>query len=295
MKPPPIQWLLVFAKAAEHKSFRKAAEQLNVSPPAVSQKIKSLEDYLGIPLFKRKGPRLELSEAGEFYYLAIQSMLKGYISSFEEFDRRFYNRSLRLNAPLFIAQEILIPNYLGYKKREPKAELRITTGTEYIDFESNVADAAIRFGMGEWPSLNSELLCQVTATPICSSANFKYESQDYDSLIEILKDQTLLTTDESAKDWQSLFPELEPKEIIVCDSYFSVIKSAEMGLGVALGLFPAINGWVNQNKFKLMSKEQFEIEAAYWFVYPKQRTENRLIGSCFEWAKGLFDSLPPLE
>lgn len=295
MNPPPIQWLPVFSKAAEHKNFRKAADDLNVSPPAVSQQIRSLEDYLGLALFKRNGPRLELTEAGEFYYYSIQSMLENYKASFDELDRRFNRRSLRLNAPLFIAQELLVPNYMEYKKHQPNAELRITTGTEYIDFNTNIADAAIRFGFGDWPPLEAKPLCKVTTSPICSPEFYRNKLDHALPLEEQVDNKVLLTTSENIKEWKLLFPDINPKEVIVCDSYFSVIKSAEKGLGIGLGLFPAINVWINENKLRLISDKQFDTNAGYWLVYPKQRTDNPLINSCYAWAKELFASLPKIE
>lgn len=294
MNPPPIQWLPVFYYAAQYKSFRKAAERLCVSPPAVSQHIKSLEAYLGVRLFKRNGPTLTLTDEGKFYYQSIQPMMMHYHSSFNEFDRRFNKRVLRLNTPLFIAQELLIPNYMHFKVIEPNAELRISTGTEYIDFDSNIADAAIRFGHGDWPELNAKLLCKVAVSPICST---NYTSSHIDiqrTLEEQLNNQVILTTDESIKEWRQLFPNIAPKEVVVCDSYFSIIKSAEMGVGIALGIFPAVNNWINNQKLQRLTQQMFEIEAGYWFVYPKQRTDNTLIDAGYKWSSQLFGKLPKL-
>jgi len=295
MNPPPIQWLPVFAKAAEYKSFKKAAEHLNVSPPAVSQQIKALEDYLGVSLFKRNGPRLDLSEAGEFYFESVQHTINTYRSGFEEFDRRFNKRTLRLNTPLFIAQEILIPNYLAYKKLEPCAELRITTGTEYIDFDENISDAAIRFGTGNWPALHSKLLKKIEVSPVCSPSYFEKNLSGNKAFSDCINEQVLLSTTEEIDEWRALYPEVDAREIIVCDSYFSVIKSAEIGLGVALGLFPAINSWVNNKNLKLITRDFVDTKAGYWFVYPRQRNQNDLLDSCYDWSKGLFESLPALS
>ncbi|GAA5314893.1 MAG: transcriptional regulator GcvA [Candidatus Pelagadaptatus aseana] len=295
MNPPPIQWLPAFARAAEALSFRKAAEQLNVSPPAISQQIKALEDYLGVLLFKRHGPRLELTEAGEFYYGPVQDMLKIHQTGFEELDRRFNRRALTLNTPLFIAQEILIPNYMDYKQRQPNAELRITTGTEYIDFTANTADAAIRFGSGDWPTLASRLLCKTLTTPVCSLEYYQRHIPDDGDLFSRVNQQTLLTTNEANREWLQLFPEIEAREVIVCDSYFSVIKSAEKGLGIGLGLFPAINNWVNDRRLKTLTTDMFDTGAGYWLVHPKQRGSSELVESCFEWAKDLFETLPELS
>lgn len=295
MNPPPIQWLPVFAVAAEHSNFRKAADILNVSPPAVSQQIKLLEEYLGISLFKRRGPRLELTEAGQFYYESIQPMVQVYRSSYLEFDRKFNKRLIQLNTPLLIAQELLIPNYMSYKRMEPRAELRISTGTEYINFDSNSADAAIRFGTGNWHELQSRLLCKVQISPVCSEEYAMSQVKRNKTLKEQVEDQVLLTTDENIKEWRFIFPDIKPKEIIVCDSYFSVIKSAQTGIGIAMGLFPAINSWVNNKKLRLLSNQLFYSNSGYWFICPKQSTSNPLVQSCYNWSKELFQTFPTLK
>ncbi|WP_339770781.1 LysR family transcriptional regulator [uncultured Paraglaciecola sp.] len=296
MNPPPIQWLAVFAAAAKYSSFRKAADTLHVSPPAVSQQIKALEEYLGSKLFRRNGPRLTLSSAGEFYYQVAANIMSLHHSGFTEFDQRFNKRSLRLSTPLFIAQELLIPHYMAYKELQSKAELRITTGSEYIDFDTGQADAAIRFGHGGWPNLVSRLLCKVHISPVVSPLyQAKCMRQPQSDLSSLVNNHILITTDENLQDWYSLFPDIHPKDVIVCDSYFSAIKSAEKGLGIVLGLFPAINNWVNEGRLTQLSNGYFDTQSAYWLVSPKQQEDNPLIASCFTWAKTLFDGLPALH
>jgi LysR family glycine cleavage system transcriptional activator len=325
MKPPPIQWLPVFEASARHKSFRKAADELHVSPPAVSQQIKALEKYLEIKLFRRHGPRLELTDAGHFYYQLAADTVRSHQQGFKEFDRKYNQRSLRLNTPLFIAQEILIPNYLTFKTLEPNTELRITTGTEYIDFDTGIADAAIRFGLGHWQGLEAKLLCPVKVSPVCSpdylkqnpigkrsNTNNSYTSNSNTDTSHATKtsapkpsfptsdvhrwlnDQTLLSTNENYRDWLQYSPELQQHQGIVCDSYFSAIKSAEQGLGVALGIFPAINNWVNDGKL-LSLTECLDSPTSYWLVCPKEHARSALIDSCYRWAKQLFDGLPELS
>jgi LysR family glycine cleavage system transcriptional activator len=296
VNPPPIQWLVVFEAAAKFSNFKKAADALHVSPPAVSQQIKALEDYLGIPLFRRNGPRLTLTGPGELYYQSAADIVRLHHSGFNQFDQRYNKRSLRLSTPLFIAQELLIPNYMAYKELQPSAELRITTGSEYIDFESGQADAAIRFGHGNWPNLTSQLLCQAKISPVASPAyQEQHLCQTPTDLFSLINGQVLISTNENLADWFQLFAEIKPKDVIICDSYFSAVKSAEKGLGIALGIFPAINQWVNEARLSRLSKTYFDTPSGYWLVKPKQQEDNPLINSCFTWSKRLFDSLPPVQ
>ena len=74
--PPPIQWLPVFEAAARHLSFKAAAEELCVTPPAVSQQIKVLEDYLNTQLFDRQGRSLRLTQAGSYYFRIAHNIVQ---------------------------------------------------------------------------------------------------------------------------------------------------------------------------------------------------------------------------
>lgn len=295
MRPPPIQWIPVFEATGRFSSFRKAADLLNVSPSAVSQQIKALEEYLGVALFRRSGPRVDLTEAGEFYYPHAQKVLAAHVAGFNEFDRQFNQHCLKLSTPLFVAQEMLIPNYMAFKDIEPKADLRITTGTDYIDFESGAADAAIRFGDGDWPHLHARLLCPVKFAPVCAPGYFDANTDCRNTrLDELLRGRVLITTGASTQEWQALFPASDTQDYIVCDSYFAAVKSAEKGLGVAMGIFPAVNAWVKDGRLAVLGEGLMDSPYGYWLVSPKSSRVTPLLDSCYEWALGLFEGLPGL-
>ena len=76
--PPPIQWLSYFEATARHLSVNAAAKELNITPSAVSQKIKNLEHYLGLDVFHREKQRLFLTDTGKEYYLVASEVLSTY-------------------------------------------------------------------------------------------------------------------------------------------------------------------------------------------------------------------------
>ena len=296
-RPPPIQWMTAFESSARFKSFKKAADALNVSPPAISQQIKALEEYLDTKLFDRGSNRLELTTAGEFYFKIASRTIESHTQGFYEFERRFKKRSLQISTPLFIAQEILIPHYLSFKDFAESAELRITTGTEYADLDLGITDAAIRFGSGEWPGLESRLLCKVNMAIAASTSYLKkHNLQPHTPLdINVLNHHTLISISEEFGEWKALFPTISPKDVLVCDSYFSVMKSGENGLGIVAAILPAVNGWINDKRLTLLSETQYETHQGYWLVYPKSQEHNTLIEQCFLWAQSVFNTLPLIE
>lgn len=297
-QPPPIQWLPVFAACARHLSFKKAARELHVSPPAVSQQIKALENYLGKALFQRHNQGLQLTAEGELYSEFALRISEEHQRGFQEFNRRFCSTQLRLSAPLFLAQELLIPHYLSFNQFVANTELRLSTGVEYVDFATEPVDMALRFGQGPWPDLHCEILCDTLITPVCSPAylqQMQRQTTDPNTAswsFAHLYEQRLISYSDTGAEWRLLLPDLQPKQLIVCDSYFSVVKSAQEGLGMALGILPVINRLLNDGSLLAPMPQRLDLNYHYWLVAPKHRSQDPLWQRTYAWAQHLFQALP---
>lgn len=291
--PPPIQWLPVFEAAARHLSFKAAAEELCVTPPAVSQQIKVLEDYLNTQLFDRQGRSLRLTQAGSYYFRIAHNIMKQHAKGFRDFERYFHNPTLNVSSPIFIAQELLIPNYTQFKDYAPGLELRIITGNELVDFDQEAVDAAIRFGDGNWPQLDRRLLCDVELSLVCSpdyfEANFK--DDDFPLTEHSLEDQTLISLYDGLRDWKEQFPRLKAKQSIIADSYFAVTRLAEEGQGIAVGLKPIINRLLKHKRLIEIPTRPIHSNRAYWLVSPQESTRAADIDAFYHWTVPLFQSL----
>lgn len=290
----PIQWLPVFEAAATHLSFKRAADQLHVTPPAVSQQIKAMEEWLGVQLFERHTRRIQLTAEGEYYLQVARKVLLAHKQGYLEFQRRFHNTALHVSAPLFITQELLIPNYLTFHDYSPATELRIEARMSFVDFETEAVDVAIRFGEGGWPGLHCQSLCKVNVAPVCSPAY--YEENDFSDFTKLAQHRLIYSSPEM-RDWQplfQLFPEREQQKL-VCDSYSSAIKSASEGLGVALALLPATNQWLNDGRLIAPFGFQITTSAAYWMVAPQRSEQSQSVDAFHRWSKKLFGDLPELN
>lgn len=289
-KAPPIQWLPVFEAAARLLSFKKAAEELCVSPPAVSQQIKVFEDYLQEPLFDRSERRLKLTPAGDYYYQIAKDIIQSHHKGYRNFERTFKNPTLQISVPLFITQELLIPHYLGFRQYSPDTELRINTGNHLVDFDSDDINAAIRFGEGHWPELECRKLCPIDVVFV-SSPTYSQQHQ-LTSKTEFtqsdLESHTLISTNEHFSDWKKLFPNLNPTEKVICDSYFSAVKSAEEGLGITIGMLPVINNWVVNQRLTILGSAVRDSHYGYWLVAPKDSRHKEKIDALYEWLSSLF-------
>jgi len=292
-KTPPIQWLPVFEAAASQLSFKKAAEILCVTPPAVSQQIKALESWLEVALFTRQTRQLALTAEGEFYLGVAREVLHAHTQGYAGFKRRFDNRSFRISTSVFVAQELLIPNYVSFTDFCSATELRIEAGMSLVDLESESIDATIRFGNGNWPNITSQKLCNIDIAPVCSPDYFTKNPIDK---VDDLKDHKLIMTAGMFEMWAQwgLGEDSNNQDSMICDSYMSVMKAASAGLGVTMGFFPIVNTWVNKGLLVLPFTHRTTTPYAYWGCSPRNHP-HPATEAFLKWSNSVFEQIPALE
>ncbi|MEM6386548.1 MAG: transcriptional regulator GcvA [Pseudomonadota bacterium] len=165
---PPLTALRAFEAAARHMSFAKAAEELHVTPAALSFQIKSLEEHLGQPVFHRLNRAVELTEAGALMAPGMQDGFAAIASAWSRV-RRFSDQSiLTVTAgPAFTALW-LAPRLFSFATEHPEIELRFSASLKLVDFDRDDVDLAIRFGPRPDESLFSRALADEWATPMMS-------------------------------------------------------------------------------------------------------------------------------
>lgn len=291
---PPIQYLPAFEAAARLLSFKLAADELCVTPPAISQQIKSFENWLGKALFIRRTRMLELTEAGSFYLQAAQAILQAHRQAYSEFDRRFNQRALYLSGTLFLTQEILLPNYLRFKDYLPGTELRLEARMSYVDFRHESIDAAVRFGNGQWPGTKSYFLSAASVTPVCSRAYADlHPLKDTQDLLA----HRLIYAPPAMSGWEEYFCDAQnqPKpDTIVVDSYLAALKAASDGLGVALAILPTANKWLTEKRLIRPLDIEVPLDRAYWLVVPERETDTSETLALLKWLEDIFAGLPQL-
>jgi len=179
---PPLNSLRAFEAAARHLSFRKAAEELHVTPAAISHQLKALEDHLGIKLFRRTNRRVELTPAAR---AAAQQMHEGFKALMEGVERlRQADRSnlLTVSAAPSFAGKWLMPRLHRFVGRYPQIDVRLSARMrsarpqprglpvrkDINDSSLDDADVAIRFGDGDFPGMQVERLLALTVAPMLS-------------------------------------------------------------------------------------------------------------------------------
>ncbi len=157
---PPLNALRVFHTVVRHRSFRSAADELLVTPQAVSQQIKLLEDTLGVELFDRKGRAIEPNEHAILLAHYVQSAFDELAEGVRRVTKTGPKDRINLNASPYFATRYLLDRLGRFREIMPEADLRLTTMVDLPDFISDDVDVAIQWGFGQWKQYEHILLLQ---------------------------------------------------------------------------------------------------------------------------------------
>ncbi len=165
---PGLRSLRAFDAAARHLSFTRAADDMGVTPAAISNQIKELEDQLGVQLFQRTSRTMRLTREGDILAAAAHESIEVLSRALHRL-RRLENRNqIRVSSTPSVAAKWLVPRLDNFLEAFPGADVRIDVSNALVDFDRDDVDVAIRFGGGKYPGLRSDLLFNDTLSPVCS-------------------------------------------------------------------------------------------------------------------------------
>jgi len=167
---PPLNALRAFEAAARHLSFRRAAEELFVTPAAISHQIKGLEDYLGVPLFHRLNKSLLLTEAGQAALPTLREGFERLAEAVELMRADSPSRFLTVSVAPSFASKWLVPRLERFRQSVPGIDIRIDATSRCVDFIRDRVDLGIRYGAGDYPGLHSDCLRDDEIVPVCNPA-----------------------------------------------------------------------------------------------------------------------------
>ena len=233
---PPIAFLRAFSRAAETLSFKEAAAELNLSPSAVSRQIQSLEVHLGVALFRRLNPGLEITAEGRRYLEAVNRVLGELRRAQEDFAVPC-SGPLRVSALESFTESWLVPHLADFERAHPGIELQVEATLRYADFDRDPVDVAIRFGTGPWADLHSEPIVDLTYFPVCSPALLAGESPLREPVD--LRWHTIIHVSQTPDAWDDWLRQagvagLKPRRTVTYDHLSIALSAAESGHGVAL-------------------------------------------------------------
>ena len=167
---PPLTALRAFEAAARHKSFKVAAEELHVTPSAVSHAVAALEEFLGVKLFHRRVRRLLLTDAGGAYLAPLTRAFDAISAATREISARNRADLVTLASMPTFARVWLMPRLKAFLAAHSDVDLRVRAAVDFTEMVAEDVDAAIVYGRGDWPGFVVDRLVEERMVPLCSPA-----------------------------------------------------------------------------------------------------------------------------
>ncbi|RZF24147.1 LysR family transcriptional regulator [Paraburkholderia sp. UYCP14C] len=283
---PPLSALHTFIEVGKSGSMKRAAELLCVSPGAVSQQIKALEDRMRVRLFERAHRELHLSDAG-------RSLFEQLSRAFEEIHHAWENThaptsritKLTISTTASFANSWLAPRIGGFTKQWPNIEINIETSPRLIDLRRDFVDVAIRHGLGDYPQHAVTKLWTPAMVPVCSPGLLGSGPAVLEP-VDCL--QYPLLQDADRADWalwlraQGIENASARRGSSFCDDAL-LIKAAVAGQGIALVSDVHASAEIANGRLVRLLRTPWPTNFAYYLVTNEDRSEEWKIAAFRKW------------
>ncbi|MEM5434685.1 transcriptional regulator GcvA [Paraburkholderia diazotrophica] len=200
---PPLQTLRAFEAAGRLSSMTRAADELHVTHGAISRHIKTLEDNLGVILFRRLTRRIVLTDEGAELLLTVTGVLGELTREAERLRAQKSVSRLTISTSVSFASRWLAPRLHRLKARHPEFDVHLDVTDVNVDLTDGQVDAAIRYGSGHYPRAVAERILEETVTPVCSPA-YRAEMGGLPTVASVAA-CTLLHEDRMLANWERWF------------------------------------------------------------------------------------------
>lgn len=288
---PPLNWLRAFEAAARLGSFVAASAELNVTPSAVSQHVRSLELRLSKSLFDRHANGVVLTAIGRSY---ADDLGRGFAQIDEataKLSRRGVRAILNVHVPTSFASQWIAPRLDLFRAAHPNIDLRLTALGQGIGRGHSKADAEIRYGWGDWPKLNAVELLREQVFPVCSPKFAAGLASPCD-----LQARDLLHVPGYAEDWDAWLAfagvtGVDTSEGASFDQSIMAIRAAIEGKGIVLGRSALIERELSARLLVAPFKERMNSSGAYWLLAMPQKAKSPKVTAFRDWLLSITRSV----
>lgn len=286
---PSLSALRAFEAAARHLSAKQAAEELSVSPTAISHQIRQLEESLGLALFVRKPRQLVLTPQGRRLLHVLSESLDAIADTITQLREPPERQAITLSTTPAVAVRWLLPWVSLLRDAHPKLDLSIHTSHENATLDGVMADMAIRYGDGNWPGMVSEKLFVNMFAPVCSPSLglTKPEQLPWHTLLHFEPCKAI----PSPVDWyswqhQTQVPGLDVGAGLIFSDETHAISAALDGQGIALMSTELIKDELRTGRLVRPFGPEL-IGKSFFLIYPQSRAREPAIMAIHEWVTGL--------
>lgn len=290
-----LNGLRAFEASARHLSFSMAAKELNVTPAAIGQQVRLLEEWLDIKLFNRSvagSSRLTLTKQA---IKALPEITRGFehlSSGLSLLQKPASNHLLTVTVSPAFAAKWLLMRIDSFQLQHPEFDLRLDTNTRTVDYFSEGIDIGVRYGKGNWAGLSTALLMTEKVFPVCSPDLIQQELKKPKDIkhFPLLHDQSL-PEDSGFPTWQGW---LESHNIVGVNTErglrinnsASVIQAAVSGQGIALGRSVLVKDDLDCGRLiRPFADSQSPVELAYYVVWKPEHDNTEKVQAFRLWLQ----------
>ncbi len=289
---PPLNALRAFEAAARLGSFVRAADELAVTPTAISHQIKGLEETLGVPLFVRLPRGLRLTAAGAAYAPELSRGFELLARAGDRLTGAEFRGLLHVNSLSSFAHCWLVPRLPKFRQRYPDLTVRVGTSERFVDFLREGTDLAVRYGKGEYPGLRSTHVMDEDVFPVASPALVGGERP-----LRVWADLAhhVLLHDSAAQEaehwirWATwlrragMADRVDAARGLEFDNSAMLIEAAVLGHGVALGRTALVARHMREGRLVALFGETHPADYSYYAVCPEASADQPKVRAFIDW------------
>jgi LysR family transcriptional regulator, glycine cleavage system transcriptional activator len=303
---PSLNALRVFESAARHLSFKEAAAELHITQAAVSHQIKSLEEYLGIELFRREGRGVQLTEAGRASLPRLREGFDALAAAVETIRERGAETELAITAPPVFAARWLMPRLPEFSKLAPSIEVRVVGSSKMVDagaldsaalmsnldLRSESSGVEIHLGAGHYPGFRADRLFSVSMALVASPELVKGPpplSEPADLARHVLLHDDALDLVAGGNAWQKwleaagVADKVDGSRGPRLSSNILALEAASQKLGVALALRPLVDADIASARLVEPFAIEVKPQSAYYLVCPEVIADRPAVAAFRKW------------
>jgi len=288
----PLASLRVFVAVADHRSFTRGAHALGITTSAASMQVQALEEYLRVPVLRRNGKRVELTEVGARLRPKVEQALADLERAIDEARADRGSGPLRVTTVAFFLAQWLLPRLQKFTTQHANIDVQIHTSVGLADFVSTGMDAGIRLGGGTWPRLHNQKLFDEWLVPVCTPALLRRHGTIVEAT-DLKRYKLLHSPHEPWTAWvlDGGLDEAWPSTGAAFDDAISIVRAAEAGQGLALAMWSLVADAVAFGRLAVAGRA-VRSARGYYFVCPPAHLTLDKVAAFREWLAGESRSFP---
>jgi len=285
---PPLNALRAFEAIARHLSFARAAQELHVTPAALSHQIRALEEQLGTALFHRRTRAIELTAAGRLIYPGLHAGFESVRRAMAQLDRDRAGNVLVISATPGLVAKWLMPRLWRFLRAHPEIDARVSASLKLVDFAAEGVDVGIRLSRQLSGDLHAELLFEDAMVPVCAPQLLEQGLRSAADIVRFpLIHYDFATSMHAPPGWADWFPIAglqgpDAARGLRVNAADHALDAAVAGAGVALAHKLIASDDVHSGRLVAFGPE-LPLHSAYHFVCPKGLEARPKVRAFRDW------------